>query len=98
MTQAVQFPDPAPGTSVQGHHEIPGDGVIADPGRGDPVSSVDVLQGLGVPVAPGLRVCPGQIQVDPGAAIRRAERGQGRRRSIERLSGSGSADQLDGNG
>jgi hydrogenase maturation factor HypE len=40
VTQAVQLPHLAPSTPVQGGHQVPGDRIVADFGRGDPIGCV----------------------------------------------------------
>lgn len=70
VTQAVQFPRPAPNPPVQGEHQFPGYRIVTDAGRGDPIGGVQVSDRFTVPVAFGLRVATGEIEVQPAACAR----------------------------
>ena len=78
VAQTVQLSLPAPGSPVQREHQIPGDRIRPDAGRRSAVGSVDVLQRRHVPLVPGLGVGVGQIEVEPGAAVCRVQRGERR--------------------
>ena len=85
VTQAVQLPRPAPSPPVQDAHQVPGDRIIAESGRRDPVGGVQMPDRLAVPVPLSLRPGSCEVEVQRRDAVLAAEGVQVDRLALDAL-------------